>query len=141
MFIQFNEKNILEKKEVFFREIIQKVQACHSQDEALFCAYTEISKRYHWSRIKTVTHFYQLFIHDIKTLQNMSGFLHCTNLNFILKYILIKSGVFEYKDIKYKWTLIWWFSSHQYLEIKNIKIDIWAKRYWIQYWDYAHYFH
>jgi hypothetical protein len=71
----------------------------------------------------------------------MSGFLHCTSLNFILKYVLIKSWKFSQKEIQYKWTLIWWFSPHQYVKVRNKNIDIWAKKYKIPFWDYARYFH
>lgn len=141
MLIQLREKNIFLKKEIFFWEIIEKIKLCTSQHEALFCAYTEISQKYHWDRIKTLTRFHQLFIQDTKKLEKMSWFLHCTNLNFILKYVCVKSGWFQEEDFSYKWTVIWGFSPHQYIEVSNIKVDLWAKIYGITYGDYARFFH
>jgi|FLOH01.1.fsa_nt_gi hypothetical protein len=48
------------------------------------------------------------------------GFLHCTNLTYLQKVFLVKSGFFEEKDIKTH-TMFYNFFTHNYLEAKTEK--------------------
>jgi hypothetical protein len=86
-----------------------------------------------------------LFSSGIEDLWNRSGFLHCTNQNYLLALLLVKSRKFTENDIEPKWTLLWGLSPHQYLKVKvgdNYKnIDAWAARYGIGFGRYAHGFH
>ncbi|MEI6597138.1 MAG: hypothetical protein WCL13_02910, partial [bacterium] len=67
------------------------------------------------------------------------------NINYVMKTLLIKSDFFKDGDIRLKWTKIWYFSPHQYLQVnidnKWINIDIWAYAYGIKFGDNAHGFH
>jgi len=87
-----------------------------------------------------------LFISDVDKIWAKKGFLHCNVLNYLMRILLIKSGLFNEKDIKLKWTLVWYVSPHQYLEIKInpneiINVDLWANAYGVCFGDYAHGFH
>ena len=67
------------------------------------------------------------------------------NLNYLFMIFLVKSG-FDYKDINPKWTLVYYLSPHQYLNIKinkkkPINVDSWGKSYGIKFGDYARGFH
>jgi len=71
--------------------------------------------------------------------------MHCTNINRILKSLLIGSGLFREEDIRIKWTLIWYVSPHQHVQVRIgdrwINVDIWAHAYGIEFGDYTHGFH
>ncbi|NLC31349.1 MAG: hypothetical protein GX765_04845 [Candidatus Moranbacteria bacterium] len=83
-----------------------------------------------------------VFKKDVCFLWNQDGFLHCTNINYLARILLIESGFFKEEDIVLKWTLVWYISPHQYLRVKMIddefiNVDIWAKNYKIEFGDYA----
>ncbi len=75
-------------------------------------------------------------------LWNESGFMHCTNINYVLRTLLIKSGHFADDDIQIKWTIVWYISPHQYLRIKTgdkyVNVDVWGYVYGIKYGEYAY---
>ena len=54
---------------------------------------------------------------------------HCTNLNYVLRVLLLKSGKFSEEDIKLKYTWIN-LSPHQYLKVnvggRWVNADPWA---------------
>ncbi len=125
--------------------IIDELKTSPSQKACLQTAYALLIKKYHGERVKTYTKFFDIFIHDIDILWKKNNFLHCTNLNYLMRTLLIRSGFFTEEDIRIKWTLIWYISPHQYLQIKVsdtwINIDIWAHAYGIEFGDNAHGFH
>ena len=108
--------------------------------------YSVLTKKYRGGRIKTYTRFFELFGFDAEKIWKKKGFLHCTNLNKLMRLLLARSGWFKEGDIRKKWTLIWYLSPHQYLRIRVgrdalVNIDLWGKPYGIQYGDYARGFH
>jgi hypothetical protein len=105
-------------------------------------AYGFLSTKYHGNRINTYLKLHELFQSDINTLWKKKGFLHCTNINYLLRILLIKSGHFADQDLQPTWTLTWFISPHQYLKVKlknkkKIDIDLWAKIYGTPYGKYA----
>jgi len=127
------------------QDVINELKKSQSQEECLRKAYDVLILKYHGNRIKTITRIMDFFEHDVDVLWGKAGFMHCNNINRILKSILIESGFFKKEDIKTRWTLIWYVSPHQYAQVriggKWIDIDIWAHVYGIKFGDYAHGFH
>lgn len=118
----------------------------HSQDECLRKAYDILTKKYYGNRIKTLLRFFDLFPRSLNKLWSKNGFLHCTNFNWLLRILLIKSGHFTEKDVTTCWTLLWFVSPHQFIRVtmengQKINIDLWAAVYGIPFGDYAHGFH
>ena len=112
------------------------------KEKCLQRAYRIVTGKYHGNRIKTYQRLFDLFKYSPHHLWPHSGFLHCTNINYLLRILLIKSGHFTEDDIQLKQVLCWGFSPHQYLSIrvaenKYINIDPWAKIYGIKFGDYA----
>ena len=124
---------------------INEIKMSPSKEGCLKTVYEILTTKYHGSRVDTYLKFLNIFTHDIKTLWNTNGFMHCTNINYLMKILLIKSGMFEDNDIRLRWTLVWYVSPHQYIQVKVnsawINIDIWASSYGIKFGDYAHGFH
>ncbi len=105
-----------------------------------------MTTKYRGYRLKTYLNFFQIFIFDITKLWNRTGFIHCHNANYLMRILLVKSGFFKNSDIQNKWTLVWYFSPHQYLQIKlnngsTINIDIWGSAYGVKFGNYAHGIH
>jgi hypothetical protein len=127
------------------RAKIEILKQAKSKEDCLRQAYDFLVEKYHGDRICTFSKIHELFIRDIGKLWTKSGFLHCTNINYILRMMLIESGFFKESNIKEKWTQIWLFSPHQHLDInldnKIIHVDVWANRYGIKFGDHAHGFH
>lgn len=125
--------------------VIEDLKKSPDQMTCLKNAYTILTKKYHGGYLETYIHLFSAFEQDIDNLWAKEGFLHCTNINFILRTLLIKSEFFTEDDIRLQWTLIGYVSPHQYLEIRIedtwIAVDVWANVYGIQFGDKAHGFH
>ncbi|MGB0757096.1 MAG: hypothetical protein ACPGO5_01445 [Patescibacteria group bacterium] len=124
------------------QELIEGLKGLPSKEDCLLKVYTYLSDKYHGSRVKTYTRVYELLYTDIDELWKKTGYLHCTNINYLAKYLLVHSGHFEEADISLKWTRVWFISPHQYLKIRMndnvyVNIDVWAKIYGVGYGDFA----
>jgi len=113
--------------------------------EQLKQTYNLLSAKYSGKLFYVITNFFELFTVSLAKLRSKTGAMHCTNINRILTADLLNSGLFTKNDIKTKWTLIWYFSPHQYLQVKTeegwIDVDIWAQSQGIAFGDHAHGFH
>lgn len=122
-------------------KIINEIKQCLNKEECLKKVHQILITKYHGNRVKTYTKLPDAFIPDIHKLWNKNGFLHCTNINYVARTLLVKSGHFKEEDIRLKWTLLWYFSPHQYAQVqiseKWIDIDIWAHAYGIEYGNHA----
>lgn len=124
---------------------IRRISASSDKEAYLQKAYDYLSARYRGGRMKTYALIHKAFQKDLEYLWEEPGFMHCTNMNFLLRTMLIKSGLFNEEDIHLKWTFVWFVSPHQYVQVdvgdRWIDVDIWAKRYGIEFGDHAHGFH
>ena len=100
-----------------FEEAVREVASANGQEEALRQAYDIITGRYPGNRVKTYLLFWRLWEKGVEKLWRRNGFLHCNKMNFLLRELLVKSGQFKPSEVEIKWTLIWWFSPHQYLQV------------------------
>ena len=127
------------------KKIINELKKSHSKKDCLRRAYKILTNKYRGYRVKTYTKIIEVFISNINKLWAKDGFLHCTSINYLMRTLLIKSDFFKENEIKIKWTLVWYISPHQYLQIKTdsswINIDIWGYAYGIEFGDYAHGFY
>jgi hypothetical protein len=127
------------------QKIINEIKKSLNKEECLKKTYDILISKYQGNRIKTYTKLFNVFKHDIGTLWNKTGFLHCSNINYILRTLLIKSDFFTDDEIRLRWTVIWYISPHQYAQVKIddkwINVDIWAYAYGIKFGDNAHGFH
>jgi hypothetical protein len=127
------------------QKIINIISNLENKEECLLYIYNLLTKKYKGNRLKTFTKIFEIKEKNIELLWQKNGFLHCTNINYIIRSLLINSALFTESDIKIKWTLIWFFSPHQYLQIntddKWVNIDIWSHNFGINFGDYSHGFH
>ena len=121
--------------------IVQQLQQAGSKRECLQMAYDAVTSRYHGCRNKTYPRIYELIPKSISTLWARTGFIHCTNFTWLLRILLLKSGHFSDADVRTRWTLYWYISPHQYVQVRIddewINVDAWAHRYGIPLGDYA----
>jgi hypothetical protein len=115
-------------------------------EECLRAAYGILTAKYHGERLKTITRLPDLFRRNIDVLWRKSGFLHCTNINLLLKELLVRSGHFSPAQIRFRWTSSWFLVPHQYAQVtladgRCIDIDVWAAVFGIPYGDHSHGFH
>ncbi|NQU79099.1 hypothetical protein HQ545_04995 [Candidatus Woesearchaeota archaeon] len=127
-------------------DVIKELQGCKTKRLCVKKAYSILSKKYRGYRLLTYLRFFNLFEPNINRIWARTGFLHCVTLNYLMRILLVRSGLFDEGDIRIRWTLVWYISPHQYLNIrldknKSINIDLWAKAYHIGFGDYAHGFH
>ena len=123
--------------------VVDKLKKSKNKEDCLKRVYDILSKKYVGDRLKTYTRLFDLIVSDINKLWSKKGFMHCTNINYLMRILLVNSGLFKDEDIKSKWTLIWYFSPHQYLKVrlsqnKFVNVDVWGKVYRIKFGDYAH---
>lgn len=117
-----------------------------TQEDCLRSAYDMLIAKYYGNRLKTYTHFLELFPRSMDELWARSGFLHCTNLNWLLGSLLVHSGQFQTSDLRTPWTLLRFGSPHQYLQVRLrdgrwIDVDVWARVFGIPFGDHAHGLH
>jgi hypothetical protein len=103
------------------QKVVEELSKTKSKTECLEKAYKVVVTRFHGSRVFLRIGTY--FTSKIDTFWNKDKKTHCTNLNYILEVLLVKSGKFRRKDVKIKWTLSV-LSPHQYLQIRIAK-DQW----------------
>ena len=119
---------------------INKLKKIKSKYAALKKAYNIITKKYKGYKLKTYLNLSDIF-KNIDEIWSSKGFLHCKNTNYLLRIILIKSRKCTENDIKFKSTLLYYISPHQYLQIKTekgwIDVDCWAKAYGINLGQHA----
>ena len=127
------------------RDVIAELKKSSDKEDCLGLAYEILNKKYRGYRVKTYTKFFDIFSKDTAKIWQKNEFLHCTNINYVLRTLLIKSGYFNENEIKIKWALVWYISPHQYLQIKVnnhwVNIDIWGKIFGIKFGDYSRGFH
>jgi hypothetical protein len=127
------------------KEALHIASNSKNKEEFLFTIYNLLIKKYKGNRLKTFTKIFEIKEKNLDLLWHKNGFLHCTNINYILRSLLINSKFFKESDIRIKWTLIWYISPHQYLQInvgnKWINVDIWSHNFGIKFGDYSHGWH
>lgn len=127
------------------QRVIDGLKKSENKKECLKKVYAILNEKYHGDRLKTYPKIFSIFTRDPNKLWKRNGFLHCTNFDYLARIFLIKSGFFQEEALKLRWTLIWYLSPHQYLQVRIdgewIDIDIWARVYGIPLGDHAHGFH
>jgi len=94
------------------QKIINEIKKSLNNKECLKSVYDILVAKYRCNRIKTYTKLFDVFKHDIGTLWSVNGFLHCTNINYVMRTLLIKSDFFSEDNIRLRWTQIWYISPH-----------------------------
>jgi hypothetical protein len=127
-------------------DVLRELSKKKTKREVLDASYELLTEKYRGHRIKTLTNLFDLFDVDVAKLWSKHGFLHCTNMNYLLKILLVGSKKFNESDVSFHWTTINYYSPHEYLRVRLddatvINVDIWGKAYGIQFGDYAHGFH
>lgn len=117
-----------------------------SKGEALRYAYDLLCAKYQGFPIGTPLKLNVLFSMDIASLWRRNGPQYCTNMNYLLEILLVKSGWFTKEDIRLHWTILRLFSPHQYVSVQVrpnnwVAIDIWGSAHGISFGDHAHGFH
>lgn len=97
---------------------IQKVHDAGNQESAIKVAYSIITSKFNGHRFYTYFLLWRAFETDPNILWKRSGFLHCTQQNYLLFVLLIKSGWYTDKDIQLGYSLVWFVSPHQYLRVR-----------------------
>lgn len=138
----FYKTKLPQKLPIKMEEIVNDLKKCQSKEECLRKVYDILNSKYQGARVMTYLKFPAIFKKDVNFFWNQSGFLHCTNMNYLARILLVESKLFKEEDITPQWTLIWYISPHQYLRVKVaenkvINMDIWAKNYGINFGDYA----
>ncbi|MBN2142824.1 hypothetical protein JW711_05850 [Candidatus Woesearchaeota archaeon] len=122
---------------------IRKIKQAHpGKEDFLRASYLFLATKYQLKRLQVISKFYQLFIKDLDWAWNKKGHIHCTTLNFLLRIMLVKSGLFKDSDITIRLTSTWFTMAHQYLTIrisddKSIDVDISMRDYGIPFGSHA----
>ncbi|MDD9953723.1 MAG: hypothetical protein OXR66_05290 [Candidatus Woesearchaeota archaeon] len=103
-------------------------------------AYDVLTKKYKGQKFQTYTRLWQLYETDVATLWKQHNFIHCTAMNYLLRVLLVKSGIPD-EHIELRRTLVWYLSPHQYVRIQltneHVNVDVWGENNNIPYGQYA----
>ncbi|HSW89435.1 MAG TPA: hypothetical protein VLH19_01020 [Patescibacteria group bacterium] len=122
-------------------ETINDVKNCHSLHEAMTSALQILSSKYQSKRFETYLFFHKLYEKDPNKLWKRSGFMHCTQQNYLFRVLLVKSGWLKEEQIQLGFSLIWYISPHQFLKIilpkGKIAVDPWNYAFGVPFGRYA----
>jgi len=79
---------------------VNKLRKTSSQAECVYRAYKVLASKYHGNRIRTFLNFFEVFPRSMETAWDRGGFLHCTNVNWLLKTLLMHTGRFTGQDVR-----------------------------------------
>lgn len=101
-------------------------------------AFDWIVGRWGGSRSGLFTAFGRLFDTRLSTILKTEGYMHCTTMNYLLRVMAVKSGLFEDREIEQVLTHSWYIAPHQYLRVrldggKTIDLDPWNYQFGIDY--------
>ena len=127
-----------------YQKVISNIKkSSKNKYEFLRKSYNFLAKKYLGVRLNVK--YAELFGIDLKKVWKKK-IVFCTTMNYLLRLFLIKSGMFTEKDIRTKWSFIWFLSPHHYLQVKVsrnkwINADLWGQDHGIKFGDYAREFH
>lgn len=138
----FCKTKIPEKIPSGMEEAVAILKKSSSKEECLRRAYGILASKYEGRRVETYLRLWEGLTADPEKLWKRNGFLHCTNMNYLLRVLLVRSGFFTDQDIELKWTLVYYLSPHQYVRVKinernYVKVDLWGKFFGVAFGDYA----
>jgi hypothetical protein len=138
----FSKKPIPDEMPSSMQKVVNQLKRCRSREECARKAYDIVSTRFRAGKWSTYLRLFDLFRYDIDFVWNHKGFHHCTNLNYALRILLVKSGKFKEEDIIPKFTLVYYFHPHQYFKVnvgrgKIINVDVWGSYFGVPYGDYS----
>ena len=117
-------------------EVTSELRKTVTKEECLWEAVRILSERYRGYRFRTYTRVFDLWTSDPERLWAKQGFLHCTNVNYLCRILLVGSGHFRDGEIEQRWTAVYWISPHQYLRVRLdegrwVEVDLWGLHYGI----------
>ncbi len=125
----FLKPSIPDKIPPAMQDAVEKLRSSKNKEDCLKRAYGILTKKYRGYRLMTYIRFFEIFEDDMEKIWAKDGFLHCTNMNYLMRILLVKSGFFQDSDIDLRWT-VYWGSPHQYMSIdigdKKVDVDIWG---------------
>ena len=127
--------------EILENKIFEILKNSKNKEEFLKDSFFYIVENRWWNRRNLICKFDRLFEKDISKIINSKWYLHCTTMNFLLRVMAVKSGLFSDKDIQLKLTNSWYIAPHQYLKIrvsddKKVTLDPWNYQFGIDYGNY-----
>ena len=118
--------------------VIEGLVKTEDRESFLKEAFFFVVNRWGGNRINFILKFQRLFEKDLNKILATEGYLHCTTMNFLLRVMAVKSGLFQDEEIRLRWTHTWYLVPHQYLKIriaagKTINLDPWNYQYGVDY--------
>ncbi len=111
------------------QQAITRVKQAVSLMAAIQMALDIMADKYCSRHFMTYLLLYRLFEKDPNKLWQRSGFLHCTQQNYLLRVLLIKSGWLTENQIHLNYSLVWYISPHQFLRLilptRPVAVDPW----------------
>lgn len=120
---------------------VSQLKQCHTVEEAAQLALSILAKKYRSRRLETYLLFFKWFEKDPNMLWQRSGFMHCTQQNYLFKVLMVSSGWITDDAISLGYSLVWWISPHEYLKLKLptgfVAVDPWNYNFGVGYGWYA----
>ncbi|MDD5032371.1 MAG: hypothetical protein PHR36_05045 [Patescibacteria group bacterium] len=123
--LSFGSDPMPEKIPADMEKVIEELKnKANSPREFLELAFDYLGTKYHSERLATILKFNYLF-KKLDEILALSGYIPCTQSNFLMRIFLVRSGLFDDGDIKKKHVFVN-FVPHQYLQVRidNNWIDV-----------------
>lgn len=102
-----------------------------------------LGDRHRGHRFNVASHFCLLWKMDLGWLWKRRGYFHCTQLNYLLRVMLVRSDLFTENEVELKWSQVLFLTPHRYLRVRMsqdtyINADLWAYRFGMPLGQYAY---
>ncbi len=111
------------------KERIKEVKQQPNALQAMQYALDVMAQRYDSKAFDSVFHISKLFDRGVNKLWKRTGFMHCTQQNYLLRTLLVKGNKISDENIRLGYSLVWGISPHQFLIVRykgqEIALDPW----------------
>ena len=127
---------------IALKEKIEEFAKDNDKEAFLKKSFMFIVSRWGGSRLNFFPEFGRLEYRRLRRILRTKGYMHCTTMNFVLRVMAVKSGLFTDEDIKLIWTNTWYIIPHQYVtfkisEKKTMTLDPWNYQFGIAYGEFG----
>ncbi len=108
---------------------INQIKSLPTAQDAINYALEVLATKYESKSFESVIYLHKLFDRDPNKLWTRSGFMHCTQQNYLLRILLVKGNKIADQNIQLGYSYVWHVSPHQFLIVhykgQDIALDPW----------------
>ena len=138
----FSQDQIPEIENPELLKAIAMVKSSPNLEAAMKRATDILAAKYSANRVFTYLLYPKIWETNPDKLWQRSGFMHCTQQNFLWRILVTKSGWLRDSQVRLGFSQVWYLAPHQYLVVylagdKKLAIDPWSMQMGAKFGEYS----